>query len=63
VETKPYRNYEDPARFHYTLCFERSGRWYELSYGISDERQTLPPEVWPYFNTFRESSERFDKSP
>ena len=56
---RPYADHETPARFYYTLCFERSGRWYELRYAVSQERKTLPPEVWPYFNTFRET----DKPP
>lgn len=57
VMLRPYADYETPAWFYYTLCFERNGRWYELSYGLAEERKTLPSEVWPYFNTFRETNE------
>jgi hypothetical protein len=42
-----------PPRFFYTLVFQRDGVGYELGYHLADDRESLPPNMQQYFNTFR----------
>jgi hypothetical protein len=44
---------DDAAWSQYTLQFPHGKNWYELKYGIAEERTALPPMVRQYINTFR----------
>ena len=52
---QPERGFEHPAHFDYTLAFQREDQWYTVSYNLFDiaDLVQLPPEVYPYFETFR----------
>ena len=46
-------SFDDGAWSEYTLDFRRGGHWYEVRYGIAEERQSLPPIVRRYLDTLR----------
>jgi hypothetical protein len=45
----------DKPHFRYTLFFRRGGEWYDLVYLVTEDRDSLPPMIWTYFNTFQVS--------
>jgi hypothetical protein len=45
--------FDDPAWSEYTLYFRRGEDWYEIRYGIAEERTELPPMILRYLNTLR----------
>ena len=45
--------FDDGARSEYTLYLTHDGDWYEIRYGIAEERTQLPGEVRQYLNTLR----------
>ncbi len=42
-----------PPLFTYVLIFQRDGAWYKMIYFVPDDRDSLPPIMLRYFNTFR----------
>jgi hypothetical protein len=45
--------FDDGAWSEYTLYLTHDGYWYEIRYGIAEERTQLPGEVRQYLNTLR----------
>jgi len=45
--------FDDGAWSEYTLYLTHDGDWYEIRYGIAEERTQLPGEVRQYLNTLR----------
>jgi hypothetical protein len=45
--------FDDGAWSEYTLYARRGADWYEIRYGIAEERTTLPAMVRRYLNTLR----------
>jgi hypothetical protein len=46
-------SFDDPAWSEYRMYFQHEGRWYEIEYGVAEERTELPPIVRSYLNTLR----------
>jgi hypothetical protein len=44
--------FDDPAWSEYVLDFRRGEDWYEITYGIAEERAVLPAMIQRYINTF-----------
>jgi hypothetical protein len=45
--------FDDPAWSNYELVLSHGPNWYLVSYGIAEERTTLPPMIQRYLNTLR----------
>ncbi|MCA9111490.1 MAG: hypothetical protein KDA52_16170 [Planctomycetaceae bacterium] len=56
-------SFDDPAWSVYEATFERNGRWYQVSYGINEERTEVPPVVMKYLESFRIEDYCDDTSP
>ena len=46
-------SFDDGAWSEYTLFLAHDGDWYEVRYGIAEERTVLPSKVSQYLNTLR----------
>jgi hypothetical protein len=46
-------SFDDPAWSEYILYARHGERWYEVRYGIAEERTELPGMIRRYLNTLR----------
>jgi hypothetical protein len=46
-----------PPLFTYGLVFARGDAWYEMVYHVTHDRDSVPPMMMRYFNTFQHTRE------